>query len=82
MKLWPFKKKPKLTTIGKTEPYTITLDSNDTAKERAVKICQAMGLVINTNVCNMLPTMEKALEFYQKHDYIAGKKSKLPPKKK
>jgi len=76
MKFWPFDfKKPKIhKTKWKYEPKTITLDSEDTPKERAIKICQAMGLVINDNVHNMLPTMEKALEFYQKHDRLHRKK--------
>ena len=74
--MWPFKKK-NLTPVAKPEPYTVTLDSNDTPRERAIKICQAAGLVINNNVYNnFLPVMEQALEFYQKHDRLHHRKKK------
>lgn len=69
MKWWPFKKKL-VETKEKSKPLTITLDSNDTPKERAVKICQAMGLVMNKTTTDMLPAMEQALTFYQKHDRL------------
>lgn len=79
MKLWPFNnKKPKIhKTEWKTEPYTITLDSNDTPKERAIKMCQVAGLVINRNMYERLEGIEKVFEFYQKNDYKLGKKSRI-----
>lgn len=72
MKLWPFKKR-KLTTIGKVEPRTITLDSNDDPKTRVIKLLQVAGIVINQNMYERLEDMEKVFEFYQKHDMLAGK---------
>jgi hypothetical protein len=73
MKFWPFKKK-KLVPIGKTEPFTITLDSNDDAKTRAMKMCQVAGIVINQNMYDRLDDIAQVFEFYQKYDYLAGKK--------
>lgn len=72
MKLWPFKKKPKLTTIGKAEPFTITLDSNDEPRERAIKMCQVAGMVINQNMYDRLDDIAQVFEFYQKHDRLSG----------
>ena len=75
MKFWPFKKKEKkLTTIGKTDPFTITLDSKDDAKTRALKMCQVAGIVINQNMYDRLDDIAQVFEFYQKHDYITGKR--------
>ena len=74
MKLWPFKKKkPNLVPIGKTEPFTITLDSNDTPRERAIKMCQAMNMVINQNMYDRLDDMAKVFEIYQTVDTMAAK---------
>ena len=81
MKFWPFKKR-KLTTIGKTEPFTITLDSNDDAKIRAMKMCQVAGIVINQTMYDRLDDIAQVFEFYQKHDYLAGRKLKITAKKK
>ena len=74
--MWPFNNE-KL-KIHKTEwesnPRTITLDSNDTPQERAIKIVQCMGLALNKTAVDMLPSMEQALAFYQKHDRLYRKK--------
>lgn len=71
--MWPFNnKKPKIhKTEWKTEPFTITLDSKDTPKERAVKMCQVAGLVINQNMYDRLDDIAKVFEFYQKHDRVS-----------
>ena len=76
MKLWPFNnKKPKIhKTEWKTEPYTVTLDSKDTPKERALKMCQVAGIVINRNMYDRLDDIAQVFEFYQKYDYLAGKR--------
>lgn len=64
--MWPFKKKkPNLVPIGKKESTTITIDANDTPKERAIKLCQAMGLVINDTMYKKLDEMAKIFELYQ-----------------
>jgi hypothetical protein len=76
MKFWPFKKK-KLVPIGKTAPFTITLDSKDDAKTRAMKMCQVAGIVINQNMYDRLDDIAQVFEFYQKHDYLSGKKAKI-----
>ena len=73
MKLWPFKKKPKLTTIGKTKPVTITIDSNDTPRERAIKMCQAMNMTINQTMYERLDDMARVFEYYQIVDTKAAK---------
>lgn len=75
MKWWPFKKK-NLVSVGKTEPYTVTLDSNDTPKERALKMCQVAGLVINRNMYDRLDDITAVFEFYQKQDRLARIRSK------
>jgi hypothetical protein len=75
MKWWPFKKK-KLTPIAKTEPYIVTLDSNDTPKERALKMCQVAGLVINRNMYDRLDDITAVFEFYQKQDRLSRLRSK------
>jgi ribosomal protein S26 len=71
--MWPFKKKPNLIPIGKTQPITITIDSNDTPRERAVKMCQAMNMVINQNMYNRLDDMARVFEYYQIVDTKAAK---------
>lgn len=71
--MWPFKKK-NLVPIGKVEPYTITLDSNDTPRERAIKMCQVAGLVINRNMYERLDDITAVFEFYQEQDRLAKKK--------
>lgn len=68
MKWWPFKKKETI----KPEPFTITLDSNDDPKTRAIKMCQVAGLVINTNMYNRLDDIARVFEFYQKNDRLGG----------
>lgn len=75
MKWWPFKKK-NLKPIVKNEPYTVTLDSNDTPKERALKMCQVARLVINRNMYDRLDDITAVFEFYQKQDRLARIKSK------
>lgn len=83
MRLWPFKKKPKkLTSLGKAKPVTITLDSNDTPRDRAIKICQVAGLVINQTMYERLEDMAKAFEFYQKHDTLSGKRKQTKTRSK
>lgn len=70
--MWPFKKKkPNLTTIGKAEPIHITIDSDDTPRERAVKMCQAMNMVINQNLYHRLDDMAKVFELYRQVDIEA-----------
>lgn len=75
MKWWPFKKK-NLVPIRKTETYTVILDSNDTPKERALKMCQVAGLVINRNMYDRLDDITAVFEFYQKQDRLARIRSK------
>lgn len=72
--MWPFNnKKPKIhKTEWKTEPYTITLDSKDTPKERAVKMCQVAGLVINQTMYDRLDDIAQVFEFYQKQDRLSS----------
>lgn len=74
MKLWPFNnKKPKIhKTEWKTEPFTITLDSNDEPRERAIKMCKVVGLVINQNMHDRLDDIAQVFEFYQKQDRLSG----------
>ena len=54
-------------------PVTITIDSNDTPRERAVKMCQAINMAINQNMYDRLDDMARVFEYYQIVDTKAAK---------
>ena len=67
--MWPFKKKkPNLVPIGTPKSVELILDSNDTPRERAIKMCQAMNMVINQNMHDRLDDMAKVFEIYRTVD--------------
>ena len=42
-----------------------------------MKMCQVAGIVINQNMYDRLDDIAQVFEFYQKHDYLSGKKAKI-----
>lgn len=72
--MWPFNSKP-AAEPATIEPKsrTITINVKDEPLDRARKILEGSGIVINATAHNqLLPWIALALEKYQRLDYAAG----------